>query len=178
MTMNPWHDVPVGKEAPRIINAIVEIPKDCKIKYELDKETGLLKLDRYMFSAVHYPGDYGFVPQTLWTDGDPLDVFIITHRETYPLTLCEVKVIGVIKMIDDDEEDDKIVAVHAKDPRYSEWNTIDDVPSHFLKELHNFLEIYKELENKVVRVYEILNQDEAYKVIEKAQQMYKEKFHK
>jgi inorganic pyrophosphatase len=105
-------------------------------------------------------------------DGDPLDVFIITHRETYPLTLCEVKPIGVIRMIDDEEQDDKIVAVHAKDPRYNEWNSIKDVPQHFLKELHVFLESYKELEGKKVKVFEILDKEEAFEDIRKAQKLY------
>ncbi len=172
------HDVEIGDESPKVVNAIVEIPKDSKIKYELDKKTGMLRLDRYLFSAVHYPGDYGFIPRTLWMDGDPLDVFIITHRETYPLTICEVKVIGVIRMIDQDEQDDKIVAVHAKDPRYSEWNSIKDVPAHFLKELHVFLESYKHLENKVVKVFEILDKDEAYKDIKKAQKLYEIEYKK
>jgi len=172
MVLNPIHDVSIGAQAPAIVNAIVEIPKDSKIKYEIDKETGLLKLDRYLFSAVHYPGDYGFIPRTLWMDGDPLDVFIITHRETYPLTLCEVKPIGVIRMTDEAEQDDKIIAVHAKDPRYSEWDCIADVPQHFLKELHVFLESYKELEGKKVKVFEILDKAEAFADIEKAQKLY------
>jgi len=172
MAVNPWHEVSVGKDAPNVINCIVEIPKDSKIKYELDKETGLLKLDRYLFSAVHYPGDYGFVPQTLWQDNDPLDVFIITHRETYPLTLCEVKPIGVIRMIDDEEQDDKIIAVHAKDPRYNQWNSIKDIPQHFLAELRTFLESYKQLENKQVKVFEILDKEEAFEDIRKAMKLY------
>jgi inorganic pyrophosphatase len=172
--VNPWHDVNIGDESPNIVQAIIEIPKDSKIKYELDKETGLLRLDRYLFSAVHYPGDYGFIPQTIWHDKDPLDVFVLTHRDTHPLCICEVKPIGVIRMIDEDEQDDKIVAVHAKDPRYAQFNSIKDVPQHYLKELHHFLEIYKELEGKVVKVYEILDREEAYKDIAQAQQMYKE----
>ena len=172
MVTNPIHDVAIGAKAPAIVNAIVEIPKDSKIKYELDKETGLLKLDRYLFSAVHYTGDYGFIPRTLWMDGDPLDVFIITHRETYPLTLCEVKVLGVIRMIDNEEQDDKIVAVHAKDPRYSEWNSIKDVPQHFIKELSHFFESYKQLEGKKVKVYQVLDKEEAFLDIEKAQRLY------
>jgi inorganic pyrophosphatase len=160
------------------VQAIVEIPKDSKIKYELDKESGLLRLDRYLFSAVHYPGDYGFIPRTLWHDGDPLDVFVITHRETFPLCICEVKPIGVIRMTDEEEQDDKIVAVHAKDPRYSEFNSIKEVPAHYLKELHTFLETYKALENKVVKVYEILDVESAYEDIKKAQEMYQKKFGK
>lgn len=174
--MNAWHDIEVGEQAPQLVNAIVEIPKDSKLKYEFDKKTGLLRLDRYLFSAVHYPADYGFVPQTLWYDHDPLDVFIITHRETYPMTLCTIKVIGVIRMVDEEEQDDKIVAVHNADPRYSQYDDVKDLPKHFMAELHNFLETYKELENKTVKVYEILGKDEAFKVIKKSQELYIAKF--
>ena len=174
--VNAWHDVKVGDKQPQFVNAIIEIPKDSKVKYELDKETGLLKLDRYMFSAVHYPGDYGFIPQTLWEDGDPLDVFVITHRETYPMALCEVKVIGVIRMDDGGESDDKILAVHNADPRYNQWDSIEDVPKHFLSELHNFLETYKALENKQVLVYEVLPAKDAYETITRAIEMYNTKY--
>ena len=139
MNVHPWHNVEIGEKKPKIVNAIVEIPKDSTVKYEIDKKTGLLKLDRYMYSAVHYPADYGFVPRTLWEDGDPLDIFIITHRATFPLTLCQAKVIGVVRMIDSNEKDDKIIAVHAQDPRFSQWNSIKDVPQHFLRELKHFL---------------------------------------
>lgn len=178
MHIHPWHDVDIGEKKPKIVNAIIEIPKDSTIKYEIDKKTGLLKLDRYMYSAVHYPADYGFIPRTLWEDGDPLDIFIITHRPTFPLTLCEAKVIGVISMVDNDEKDDKILAVHAQDPRYSQWSSIEDVPQHFLRELKHFLETYKELQGRVVKVYKILGVKDAYKDIEKAEKLYAKKFGK
>jgi len=178
MAVNPWHDIPVGDKAPKIINCIIEIPKDSPVKYELDKQSGLLKLDRYLYSAVHYPADYGLVPQTYWEDDDPLDIFVLTGRPTYPMTLCSVRVIGVIRMIDQDEKDDKIVAVHEKDPRYAEIKSIKDVPKHILAELHNFLETYKELEKKKVEVFEILGPKEAYKDIERSMKLYKEKFKK
>ncbi len=178
MTINPWHDVPVGKKQPRIVNAIIEIPKDSKLKYELDKQTGLLKLDRYMFSAVHYPGDYGFIPKTLWDDNDPLDVFVVTHRETFPLCLCEVKVLGVIRMVDENEQDDKIVGVHAADPRYSQWDDIFDVPKHFITELQNFFETYKMLENKKVQIMDIFGKEVAYDCIAKAQKLYNIEYNK
>jgi inorganic pyrophosphatase len=178
MAVHPWHDIGVGKKAPKIINAVIEIPKDETIKYELDKETGLLKLDRYMYSAMHYPADYGFIPQTYCDDDDPLDVFVVTHRPTYPMTLCEVKVIGVIRMIDDDEQDDKLIAVHANDPRYNEWNSIKDIPQHFLKEMQHFLERYKDLQGKVVKVMEILDAEEAWKDVKVSMKMYDEKFRK
>jgi inorganic pyrophosphatase len=174
--IHPWHDISIGEETPEIVNAIIEIPKDSKLKYELDKETGLLKLDRYMFSAVHYPGDYGFIPRTLWEDGDPLDVCIITQRATVPMALCKVKVIGVIRMKDNHEMDNKIIAVHMADPTFSIWNDISDIPKHFIEELQNFLETYKTLENKEVEIMEIRGREEAYKDIAEAQRLYGEKY--
>lgn len=174
--MNPWHNIEVGEEQPKVVNAIIENPKDSTLKYEVDKKTGLLKLDRYLFSSVYYPADYGFVPQTLWEDGDPLDIFVITHRPTYPLVLCEVKVIGVIHIEDAGESDDKIIAVHNVDPRYNEWNDIEDVPKHVIKELRHFLETYKNLEGKEVKVFETEGKEQAYETIAKSMRLYKEKF--
>ncbi len=175
-TFNPWHDVSIGENAPDVVHAIVEIPKDSNMKYELDKETGMLKLDRFLYSAAHYPGDYGFVPRTLWYDNDPLDIIVITHRPVYPLTLANVRVIGVIRMVDDDEKDDKVIAVYDKDPRYSEFKDIKDVPQHILKEFVNFFERYKELQGKHVKVLEIMNRTAALKDIEIGQKMYNQKF--
>lgn len=176
--MNPWHDIEVGENQPQVVNAIIENPKDNSLKYEVDKESGLLKLDRYLFSSVHYPADYGFVPKTLWEDGDPLDIFVITHRPTVPLALCEVKVIGIIHMSDGGESDDKVLAVHAVDPRYSEWDDVSNVPKHIIKEIHNFLETYKMLENKEVKVFEIEGKEAAYEAIRRSMQLYNEKFQK
>lgn len=175
-SVHPWHNISVGDNQPQVVNAVIEIPKDCTVKYELDKETGLLRLDRYMHSAVYYPADYGFIPQTYCEDNDPLDIFIFTNRPTYPMTLCDAKVIGVLRMIDGGEKDDKILAVHDGDPRYGEWNDIADIPQHFLKELRHFLERYKELQGKDVEVFEVLPKEEAYKDIEQSMKMYKEKF--
>lgn len=173
---NVWHEVEVGENAPSVVNAIIEIPKDCQLKYELDKETGLLKLDRFLYSAVHYPGDYGFVPKTLWSDGDPLDIIILTGRPVYPMTLVKVRPIGVMRMIDDDEEDDKIIAVYDCDPRFKEFNSIKDIPTHTLVELKHFFETYKHLQGKHVRIAEMLDREDAYKAIKKAQMLYQMKF--
>ncbi len=173
---NVWHTVPVGNNAPQKVNAIIEISKDSQVKYELDKETGMLKLDRFLYSAAHYPGDYGFIPQTLWDDGDPLDVIILTGKPVLPMTLVEIRVIGVLRMIDDDEEDDKILAVYAGDPRYKEVESVQDVPTHTIIELKNFFERYKELQGKEVTIPEILGKTEAYKAIEKSQKMYRMKY--
>jgi inorganic pyrophosphatase len=173
---NPWHDVETGEKSPEIINAIIEIPKDSQLKYEFDKETGLLRLDRFLYSAVHYPGDYGFVPRTLWEDNDPLDVIILTGRPVYPMTLAKVRVIGVLRMVDNDERDDKIIAVYDSDPRFLEFRDIDDIPAHTIAELRHFFETYKELQGKKVEVLDILGKDEAFKDVKKAEQMYKKKF--
>lgn len=173
---NPWHDVDVGDNAPEVVHAIIEIPKDSHIKYELDKDTGMLRLDRFLYSAAHYPGDYGFVPRTLWYDGDPLDIIVITHRPVYPLTLVNARIIGVIRMIDGNEKDDKVIAVYDKDPRYTEFKDIKDVPTHILKELVNFFERYKELQGKHVKVLEIMNRAAALKDVEIGQKMYNDTY--
>ena len=175
---NAWHDVDIGDKAPSVVHAIIEIPKDSHIKYEIDKDTGMLKLDRFLYSAAHYPGDYGFVPRTLWDDGDALDIIVITHRPVYPMTLASVRVIGVIRMIDGDDKDDKVIAVYDKDPRYEEFKDIKDVPQHILKELVNFFERYKELQGKHVKVLEIMNRDAALKDIAIGQKMYAAKYGK
>lgn len=173
---NPWHKVSVGNKSPEIINAIIEIPKDSHVKYELDKETGLLKVDRFLYSAVHYPGDYGFVPQTLWYDKDPLDILVLTGRPIYPLSLVHARVIGVLRMIDGEEQDDKIIAVYDGDPRYSEVESIKQIPKHTLNEIKHFFETYKELQGKKCKVLTILDKSDALKDIITAQKMYKEKF--
>lgn len=175
---NPWHDVDVGEKAPNVVNAIIEIPKDCQIKYEIDKETGLLKLDRFLYSAVHYPGDYGFIPRTLWYDGDPLDIIVLTNRPVYPLTLVSARVIGILRMVDGDEKDDKVIAVYDNDPRYAEYKTLKDIPSHVLKELSHFFEKYKELQGKHVKILEILDKEAAVKDVEIGQKLYNEKYRK
>jgi len=176
MIDNPWHDVSIGDGAPKIVNAIIEIPKDSHVKYELDKDTGLLALDRFLFSAVHYPGDYGFVPRTLWDDGDPLDILILTGRPVYPMTLVKARVIGILKMIDGKEKDDKVIAVYDADPRYAEMNDIKDIPRHFKAELKHFFERYKELEGKHVKVLEFMDKKQALKDIEYAQALYQKKY--
>lgn len=174
--MHPWHDIEVGLKQPKVVNMVIEIPKKSTIKYELEKKTGLLKMDRFLYSSVYYPGDYGFIPRTLWEDNDPLDIIVFTREPGFPLAICEVKVIGVLEIIDENESDDKIIAVHQTDPRFSEWNSINDMPKHYLTELKHFFETYKELQGKKVEVFKILGVDEAYKAIEKGMKLYSEKF--
>ncbi len=175
---NPWHDVEAGDRAPEVVHAIIEIPKDSHIKYEIDKSTGLLKLDRFLYSAVHYPGDYGFIPRTYWDDGDPLDIIILTSRPVYPMTLVNARVIGVIRMIDDGERDDKIVAVYDKDPRFAGFKDLKHVAPHVLKELSHFFERYKELQGKKVTVVKILDKKHALKDVRLGMELYREKFGK
>jgi inorganic pyrophosphatase len=172
---HPWHDISSGDESPKIVNAIIEIPRDSQLKYELEKESGILKLDRFLYSAVHYPGDYGFIPQTLWEDGDPMDIIILTNKPVYPLTLVSARVIGVIRMIDNSELDDKIVAVYDRDPRYSEYNSLKDIPKHVVVELKHFFETYKELQlqSKEVSVPEILDREKAWEDIEISEEKYR-----
>ncbi|MEK6908909.1 MAG: inorganic diphosphatase [Nanoarchaeota archaeon] len=177
-SFNPWHDVSVGDKSPQIVNAIIEIPKDSKHKFEIDKETGMLKLDRFLFSAVHYPGDYGFLPQTLWYDNDPIDIIILTQRPVYPMTLVSARIIGVLRMFDGDEKDDKLIAVYNSDPRYEEIKDVKDIPKHTIAELKHFFETYKELQGKKCKVLEILGNEDAYKDVEIAKIMYQEKFSK
>lgn len=173
-TRNPWHDVPPGEETGRgIVPAIIEIPMGSSNKYELDKETGLLMLDRVLYSAVHYPANYGFIPQTLADDGDPLDVLVLGAEPVYPLTLVKARAIGLMVMKDQDELDHKIIAVHVNDPEYSSYRDVHQLPPHRLAVLKRFFEDYKILEKKAVIVDEILSAVEALPVIAEALSTYR-----
>ena len=175
---HPWHEITVGEKAPEVVNAIIEIPKDSHLKYELDKESGLLKLDRFLYSAVYYPGDYGFIPQTLWDDHDPLDIIILTNRPVHPLTLVNVRIIGVLRMIDGGEKDDKLIGVYECDPRFHEYRSIKDIPQHSIAELKNFFESYKFLQGKKCQILQLLDKESAYKDIEIGRKLYASKFNK
>ena len=169
---NPWHNVSPGKDTPRTVNGIIEIPKGSKGKYELDKESGLLRLDRVLYSSVHYPANYGFIPQTYCDDKDPLDILIICSIDVDPLCLIEAKVVGVMHMIDDDEQDDKIVAVANNDMAVNYINDISELPPHTVVELRRFFEDYKKLEHKQVIVEQFLGREEAYKIVNEAVELY------
>ncbi|MBG8553215.1 inorganic diphosphatase [Hymenobacter guriensis] len=173
---NPWHDVARGEDAPHVVNGIIEIPKGSKGKYELDKESGLLKLDRVLFSAVHYPAAYGFIPRTYCDDNDPLDILVLCSVDIVPMCLVEAKVIGVMQMVDGDEEDDKIIAVAAHDISVNHYNDLDDLPPHTLREMQRFFEDYKALEHKHVSVERFMGREEAYKIVEKSIALYNETF--
>jgi inorganic pyrophosphatase len=146
--INLWHDLSPGPQAPEQVTAVIEIPMGSRNKYELDKETGLLRLDRVLYSAVHYPGDYGFIPRTLHEDGDPLDVLVHVNQATFPGCQIDVRPIGVLKMLDRGAPDDKILGVPRHDPYHDEYYDIADLPAHYLKEVEHFFHIYKDLEGK------------------------------
>jgi inorganic pyrophosphatase len=162
---HPWHGVPIGNDAPAFVNCVIEIPKGSKGKYELEKKSGLLQLDRVLFSSVHYPANYGFIPQTYSDDHDPLDILVICSIDVYPLCIIEAKVIGSMEMIDANEKDDKIIAIARNDMSVNYINELSQLPPHTLVELKRFFEDYKKLEQKEVIVEQFLNKEAAYKII-------------
>ncbi|MFN5359219.1 MAG: inorganic diphosphatase [Bacteroidota bacterium] len=174
--VHPWHGVPSGKQAPRVVNAIIEIPQGSRCKYEIDKASGLLKLDRVIYSSFYYPINYGFIPQSYGGDKDPLDILVITTLPVQPLTLMEAKVIGVMQMVDSGEPDDKIIAVAANDPGVNHYNNIEELPQHFFDELRHFFEEYKKLENKSVLVEDFGDKAKALEIISTALTFYQETF--
>lgn len=175
MQFNPWHSVSYGAENGDIVNGIIEIPKGSRAKYELDKESGLLKLDRVLYSSVYYPANYGFIPQTYCDDNDPLDILILSQIDIQPLCLVEAKIIGVMRMLDQGEADDKLIAVCANDMSVAHINDISEMPSHFLEELRQFFEEYKKLEKKVVKIEEFQGARLAKKIYQHAVKDYKTK---
>ncbi len=173
---NPWHHVSPGNEIPNIVNGIIEIPKGTRAKYELDKESGLLILDRVLYSSVYYPANYGFIPQTYCDDDDPLDILVLSQIDVVPLCIVPAKVIGVMRMLDNGEADDKIIAVSAGDPSINHINDISELPQHFIIELRNFFEDYKKLENKSLVVEEFFGKRIAEEIVQDGLKMYKEFF--
>ena len=172
--MHPWHDSYVDDTLiAKAFPVVIEIPKGSTNKYELDKETGLLKLDRVLYSAVYYPADYGFIPRTYCDDGDPLDVLVLGQEPVYPLTLVAARAIGVMRMRDEKGVDDKIVAVSVKDPSYADYTDKSQLPPHLLRQLRRFFEDYKVLEDKKVLVEELLGPTEAVAIISEALELYR-----
>src|SRR3954468_11163051 len=174
--LHPWHGAHYGDKAPEVVNGLIEIPEGSKAKYEIDKATGLLKLDRVVYSSFHYPVNYGFIPQTLGEDNDPLDILVICSETIQPLCLVEATVIGNMQMIDNGEKDDKIIAVASKDPSVNHIKNINELPGHFIAVLKNYFEQYKVLENKKVEIDEFQDKEAAYKIIDNAISSYKIKF--
>lgn len=175
---HPWHQVSPGDQAPEIVNGIIEISKGSRAKYEIDKETGLLKLDRVLYSSVHYPANYGFIPQTLGEDGDPLDIMVLSLVEVEPLCLVKAKVIGIMQMNDQGQTDDKILAVAVGDPSVSHIQEVSTLPAHFISELKTFFESYTRLENKKVIIHDFLGKGSALKIIQDSLIRYDSKFRK
>jgi inorganic pyrophosphatase len=175
---NPWHNVSPGDRISDLVNGIIEIPKGTRAKYELDKESGLLKLDRVLYSSVYYPANYGFIPQTYCDDKDPLDILIISQIDIVPMCIVEAKVIGVMRMLDNGEADDKLIAVAEGDPSVNHFNDIAEVPEHFLSEMRNFFEDYKKLEKKTVVVEEFLGKKIALEILEESFKLYDMHFRK
>jgi inorganic pyrophosphatase len=179
LTVNhPWHGASYGEKAPATVNALIEIPQGSRSKYEVDKATGLLRLDRVIYSSFHYPVNYGFIPRTLGMDNDPLDILVFCSQPIQPLCLVEANVIGNMQMIDSGQADDKIIAVAAKDPSVNYITSMEALPQHFLLELRNFFEQYKVLENKKVVIDHFQDSKAAVKVINDAIAFYKETFSK
>jgi inorganic pyrophosphatase len=175
MAMHPWHDAYVDEEViPSAFPVIIEIPKGSKNKYELDKETGLLRLDRVLYSAVHYPADYGFIPRTYCDDGDPLDALVLSQEPVSPLTLVDARAIGVMRMRDDKGIDDKILAVSVRDPAFADYTDKSQLPAHLLRELQRFFQDYKALEHKQVIVEDLLGPAEAVQIIYDALDLYRQ----
>lgn len=174
--LHPWHGVHYGEQAPRLVNAIIEIPLGSRAKYEIDKPSGLLKLDRVIYSSFYYPSNYGFIPQTYGEDKDPLDILVLSSTQIQPLCLVSAKVIGVMQMIDSGDADDKIISVAANDPSINYINNIEELPAHFFSELRHFFQEYKRLENKEVKVEEFQDKATALRIIQKGIDFYKENF--
>ena len=174
--MNIWHDMDPAAITAEDFMAVIEIPKGSKCKYELDKYTGLLKLDRILYTSTHYPANYGFIPRTYADDGDPLDVLVLCSESIYPMTLMRVYPIGVMRMIDDGKMDDKIIAIPFADPSYLGITSIDELPAHLFDEIMHFFSVYKQLENKQTAVKELLDAADAKRIISECMEHYNKTF--
>lgn len=172
---HPWHDISFGDESPQIVQSIIEISRGSKAKYELDKESGLLKLDRVLHAAFYYPINYGFIPKTFAGDNDPLDILVLSQIDFEPLSIVTAKVIGVMRMIDKGI-DDKIIAVCQNDISVSHINSLEELPPHLMSEIKHFFEQYKKLEQTTVKVDEFYGKEKAYEIINESILDYKNKF--
>jgi inorganic pyrophosphatase len=176
MSVHPWHDVPLSDDLAAWFPAYIEIPKGSKVKYELDKATGLLRVDRVLYSAVHYPANYGFVPRTYCGDGDPLDVLVLGQEGMAPGVLLRARAIGLMSMQDEKGPDDKIIAIHLDDPEYADYHDIGGLPPHRLRELERFFLDYKVLEGKQVEVDAMRGTREALRVLRESAAFYAREF--
>lgn len=173
---NIWHDISPERIRPEDFICVVEISKGSKKKYELDKETGLIILDRILYTSTHYPANYGFIPRTYGDDGDPLDMLLLCSEPLEPLTLVRAYPIGMISMIDNGRNDEKIIAIPFNDPNYNMYTDIDQLPSHIFAEMRHFFSVYKNLENKTTAVDEVSAREQAVKIVDEAIDRYVEKF--
>jgi len=172
--LHPWHSLDYGADAPEVVNAVIEIPMGSKVKYELDKRSGLIRVDRILYGAVHYPANYGFIPQTYCEDRDPLDILVICQEGVFPRSIIEARVIGLMGMRDGGDADDKIIAVHTSDPAYKHITDISELPDFIRNELKKFFEDYKTLEHKTVAVEDFSGADVARKIVQDALTLYKQ----
>lgn len=171
--MNIWHDISDSRIKPEKFIAVIEIPKGGKQKYELDKATGMLKLDRILYTSTHYPANYGFIPRTLADDGDPLDVLVLCTEQLQPMCLVECYPIGIFSMTDDDELDEKVIAIPFDDPQMNQWQDMSELPSHIFTEISHFFSVYKSLEHTDTSLQEVENAAAAREVVHKCLEAYK-----
>lgn len=171
--VHPWHDLPNPiSEVEGGFNVIIEIPRGSKVKYELDKPSGLLKVDRVLYSAVHYPANYGFLPRSYCDDGDPLDVLVLGNEPVQPLSMMRARAIGVMVMADEGKQDDKVVAVHVHDPAFSEYQDIEELPRHTMVEIKRFFQDYKTLEEKDVKIEGMVGREGAIRIVRESLELY------
>jgi len=176
---HPWHDLPNNPDtAGECFNVVIEIPRGSTVKYELDKPTGLLRVDRVLYSAVHYPANYGFLPRSYCDDNDPLDVLVLGHEPVQALSIMQARAIGVMHMRDEDEGDDKIIAVHVHDPAFNSYTDLDQLPAHVFEQIQRFFEDYKTLEGGHVVVEGWGNADKALKVVVESFALYRKEENK
>ncbi len=173
--MNLWKELPAGRDVPNLVNVIVESPKGSRNKYEYDKQTGAIVLDRVLYSSIHYPGDYGLIPQTYYEDGDPLDILVMVNEPTFSGCVIQARPIGLFRMKDRDEPDDKILAVPASDPIFGDYHDIGDIPQHFLQEVAHFFAVYKDLEGVHVKTLGWEGAERAKQRILYAAELYRKK---
>lgn len=171
--MNLWKDLTPGPSVPEVVYAVIEIPKGSRNKYEYDKDMEAFALDRVLYSPFHYPAEYGIIPQTLYDDGDPMDIIVLMEQPTFPGCVIETRPIGIMRMIDGDDNDDKILGVPVNDPRFKDVKDIDDVPEHLLEEIAHFFKEYKHLEGKTTEVLGWENAQKALEAIKHSIKLYK-----
>jgi inorganic pyrophosphatase len=176
MAFHLWHNLASGPKAPDIVYAIVEVPKGSRNKYEYSKTTGVIKLDRVLYSPLHYPGDYGFIPQSYFEDGDPMDILVMMNAPTFPGCVIEARPVGMFKMIDKGQPDYKVLAVPATDPNFDDFHDLDDLPHHFPKEVEHFFMVYKQLQETPVENEGWVNAEGAKAAILKSMDLYRQNF--